>query len=101
MEKTRKPRLTQPQKDLIIEGHKAGATHRALATRFGVCLVTIRKAIAAAPPPPAAEPLAAAEPDFTTKVLGIDDVGVFFQQEHVLIRIPKKLFVQTLLKDHI
>ncbi len=102
----KRPRLTDDQKHLVVEGSRAGASNRALATRFGVSMPTIAKVILNAPRPVvepelSPEPALTAQADLITKLYGLEDIGVFFQQEHIIIRIPNKTFVQTLLKDHI
>ena len=101
-------RLTDAEKQSIIEAMNNGATRAAVAARFDVTPATISNTmfkyredqaakIASSANLPVKEEVAP-EPKLD-KLVESNDIGVFFDGEHLVIRIPKAKITRELLKS--
>lgn len=102
---TRKTRLTPVQKEQIYEAITAGGGTTEVASRFSVTGATIRRVyqeikdskVNAFIEPPFQDTSRVPETALA-KLLESDEVGVFVEDEHIVIRIPKNKITRELLK---
>lgn len=88
--------LDMPQRLQVYEAIKAGGNKKAVAERFGISPSTAYNIIielSALPLKQADAPVVTAE-----KLVEASNIGIFFEGDMVVLRIPKTYFVKNLLK---